>query len=452
MNVILILCDTLRRDHCGPYNGGLPLNQCWSSEAPDWVVPTPNMDRLAARGTVFEQCYCGSTPCMPARRDIYTGRYEFLERGWGPLEEEYLDLPRQVSGPPNQSVARVVAQGYRVSTLISDHFHLWEQGSGNYHMGYTGFDFVRGCEADAWFTAPFEGFACPEGDRLNKNERHWRNVYHVRHQESDYFGAQVLQRAVAWLERNHSEYQDFYLHLDIFDPHEPWDAPPRFQKMYHKNIPYERYLFGYGVNPKDVRKSDIPIIRALYAAEVTFTDLWIGHLLDRIRELGLMDNTVVVFSTDHGTHIGEEGCVQKTAGLLNSCVCKLPLIVRHPNQKYAGKKINALVSGIDYMPTFLSMLGIKGPKMDGSNFWDLVTGKAKKIHDEVYIGYGPFAAVRTLRWHYFQHIEGDDPGKGPCLYDLRKDPLEKRNVAAKHPDVVKQMRALIERRFDVSLP
>jgi len=68
------------------------------------VVPTPNMDRLAGRGTVFTNCYCGSTPCMPARRDIYTGRYEFPWRGWGPLDEEDRDLPREVSGPPNRSI------------------------------------------------------------------------------------------------------------------------------------------------------------------------------------------------------------------------------------------------------------------------------------------------------------------------------------------------------------
>ncbi|HEY8744601.1 MAG TPA: hypothetical protein VIU62_16020 [Chloroflexota bacterium] len=94
MNVIVILCDTLRRDHCGPYHQGRPLNECWSAEAPPWVVPTPNMDRLAARGTV--------------------------------------------SGPPNRSLRWAVDEGYRISYLVTDHFHLWEQGSGNYHMGYSG--------------------------------------------------------------------------------------------------------------------------------------------------------------------------------------------------------------------------------------------------------------------------------------------------------------------------
>ena len=168
MNVITILCDTLRRDHVGAYSGAAPLDQCWSREAPEWSVPTPNMDRLAARGTVFDNAYIGSTPCMPARRDIYTGRLEFLERGWGPLEEDDRDLPRQVSGPPNRSVQWMMEQGHRVSCLLTDHFHLWEQGSGNYHMGYTGFEFVRGIESDALYTDPID-FPCPEGDRLGKN-------------------------------------------------------------------------------------------------------------------------------------------------------------------------------------------------------------------------------------------------------------------------------------------
>ncbi len=81
MNSIVIVCDTLRRDHCGPYHHGRPLDRVTGDAQQPWVVPTPNMDRLAEKGIVFDHAYCGSTPCMPARRDIYTGRYEFLERG-----------------------------------------------------------------------------------------------------------------------------------------------------------------------------------------------------------------------------------------------------------------------------------------------------------------------------------------------------------------------------------
>ena len=312
MNVILVLCDTLRRDHVGAYSLGRPLNRCWSQEAPDWIVPTPIMDRLASRGVTFDNCYCGSTPCMPARRDIQTGRYEFLERGWGPLEEDDIDLPRQISGPPNQSVQWSAQQGYHVSYLISDHFHLWEQGSGNYHMGYTGFDFVRGCEADAYFTDPAE-FACPDGDRLRKNERHWRNIHHIRQSEEDYFCAQVIQRACRWLELN-DRHEDFFLHLDIFDPHEPWDPPEDILKEYDPK--------GYehtGVNAAPpyapwktaITEEQFNAYRARYAGKVVFLDRWLGQLFDTLGRLGLWSNTMVVLTTDHATFNGDHGRIGK---------------------------------------------------------------------------------------------------------------------------------------------
>lgn len=105
MNVITIVCDTLRRDHCGPYHGGRPLSVVTGDGQPDWVVPTPNMDRLARRGTVFENAWSGSFPCMPARRDLYTGRFEFPFRGWGPLEDDDLDLLARCPGHPTHRSA-----------------------------------------------------------------------------------------------------------------------------------------------------------------------------------------------------------------------------------------------------------------------------------------------------------------------------------------------------------
>ncbi|MGC9467118.1 MAG: sulfatase [Anaerolineae bacterium] len=356
MNVIVILCDTLRRDHCGPYHHGRPLNECWSREAPDWVVPTPNIDRLAERGTVFDQCYCGSTPCMPARRDIYTGRYEFLERGWGPLEEEDFDLPRQVSGPPNRSVQWSVSEGYRVSYLITDHFHLWEQGSGNYHMGYTGFDFVRGCEADALYTAPKTSFRCPEGDHLTKNERHWRNVHHIRQSDEDYFCAQVVQKAMGWLERNHALYEDFYLHLDIFDPHEPWDPPEDILKRFDPRgydvtdmtaaPPYDKW--------RDVlTESQFRAYRARYAAKVVFLDRWLGHLLDTLDRLDLWKETLVILTTDHATFNGDHGRIGKLQTHEFDAVGHIPFIAAHP-EAGQGERRSQLVQLVDLYPTVLA--------------------------------------------------------------------------------------------------
>lgn len=357
MNVITILCDTLRRDHVGAYSGGHPLDQCWSAEAPAWSVPTPNMDRMIERGTVFDNAYIGSTPCMPARRDIYTGRLEFLERGWGPLEEEDCDLPRQVSGPPNRSIRWTMEQGYPVSCLLTDHFHLWEQGSGNYHMGYTGFEFVRGIESDALFTDPID-FPCPPGDRMGKNERHWRNVHFIRQRDEDYFCAQVCTKAADWLRRN-SMHEDFYLHLDIFDPHEPWDPPEDILKQFDPrgyDIEGLRAAAPYAPWRDHYSEAQFENMRARYAAKVVFLDQWLGKVFDALDALDLWKDTLVVLTTDHGTWNGDHGRMGKLGTHQYDGCAHIPFIMCHPEAGH-GQRRDQLVQLIDLYPTVLSAVG-----------------------------------------------------------------------------------------------
>ena len=364
MNVIVILCDTLRRDHVSAYNGGKPLNECGFPDAPDWCVLTPNIDRIAEHGVVFDQCWCGSTPCMPARRDIYTGRYEFLERGWGPLEEDDLDLPRLVSGPPNRSLTKSVQDGWRISELITDHFHLWEQGAGNYHMGYSGFDFVRGCEADNYITAPVD-FYCPTKDQYHKNERHWRNIHFIRQSEDDYFCAQVLDKAGDWLRQNRS-YQDFYLHLDIFDPHEPWDPPERLLKEYDP-AGYALDLPGaapYCAWREELTPQEFNSFRARYAAKVRFLDERIGKLLDVVDELRLWEDTMIILTADHGTFNGDRGRIGKLQTHEYASVGNIPMIVSHPEKSIHGQHRSQLVQLVDIFPTVLDAVDKPLPETD----------------------------------------------------------------------------------------
>ena len=439
MNVITILCDTLRRDHVGAYSGAAPLDQCWSREAPEWSVPTPNMDRLAARGTVFDNAYIGSTPCMPARRDIYTGRLEFLERGWGPLEEEDRDLPRQVSGPPNRSVQWMMEQGHRVSCLLTDHFHLWEQGSGNYHMGYTGFEFVRGIESDALYTDPID-FPCPEGDRLGKNERHWRNVHFIRQADEDYFCAQVCRKAADWLRRNRA-HGDFYLHLDIFDPHEPWDPPEEILKLFDPR--------GYAV--EGLRSA------APYAS-------W--------------RDTLLIFTTDHGTWNGDHGRMGKLGTHQYDGCAHIPFIACHPELGH-GERRDQLVQLMDIYPTVLSAVGRPLPEMPAGrplHGVDLLPtlvdpsaptrdcalmgmfGKSVSITDGDWtLHQSPVAANQPLYWygyHLARFINYDlgsyedgrravaDGMTWPAptsLHDKAQDPNELVNLTAQRPDKLAEM-------------
>jgi arylsulfatase A-like enzyme len=186
---------------------------------------------------------------------------------------------------------------------------------------------------------------------------------------------------------------------------------------------------------------------------VTFSDYCIGRLLDQTEQMGLLDDTVIVFSTDHGTHLGEEGCVQKTPGLLNRCVTNIPLIIRHPDRRFAGKRVEGLVSAVDYLPTFLSLLGIHDYRnVDGQDAWKLATGEAASLHEEVYSVFENFGAIHTLEWHYFQNVRGKNAGKGPALYRLKGDPLQTKNVLRDFPDVAKQLRGKLEKHLKIEMP
>lgn len=410
MNSIVIVCDTLRRDHCGPYHMGRPLNQVASKQQRDWVIPTPNMDRLAQKGIVFDNAYCGSTPCVPARRDIYTGRYEFLERGWGPLEEDDLDLPRQISGPSNQSLMDQLAKGNPVSYMVTDHFHLWEQGAGNYHMGYTGFEFIRGHEADAWKTDPVS-FPCPESERHTKLERHFRNVHLTRKSEEDYFCAQIFSKAAEWLDANHT-HDNFYLHLDVFDPHEPWDPPEEYVKMFApRGYDVDRHIpqAPYDEWEKHMSEEELRHVQACYAANVVLVDKWLGKLLDKMDELDLWSNTMLIFTTDHGTYNGDHGRTGKLQTHQYDAVAHIPFIVAYPHGGQ-GTRRDQLVQLVDIYPTVLRAVGKPcPPDRHGLDLTPVLEDESTHLRDYAISGmFGKSITITDGRWTLHQSPRADN--------------------------------------------
>ncbi len=443
LNMVVIIADTSRADHIGALR----------SQYPHTTYPyaartkTPNLDHLASEGVVFENVYADGLPTIPCRRVLHAGRSLLKEkkRWWRPMD------------PEDVSFAEILGKAGLHTGFIVDTYHHFKAGM-NFQQGFDSFQWIRGQESDHWINGSAEDLDLSKYMPEHLANERYRNLLgqylrntSMRKGEQDYFCGQSCTAAMKWLERQ-KPYKPFMLWIDMFDPHEPWDAPPRFKKMYRKNWDYERFLFGYGVQHKDIKESDYSVIRDLYAAEVSFSDYWIGRLIERIDKLGMKDDTIVIFSTDHGTHLGELGCVQKTAGLLNSCVAHIPLIIRHPDRKYAGKRVKGLMSHLDYLPTFLSLLGIPDfPGLEGKNFWTMADG-GPDIRERTFTGFGNFAAVRDKKWHYFQNFRGKDPGKGPALYDLEADPGERTNVVDQHPDVVAERRELIAERFDATLP
>jgi arylsulfatase A-like enzyme len=486
MNCIVVVCDTLRRDHCGPYHQGRPLCDVQSDEQPDWVVPTPNMDRLAERGTTFDNAWHGSTPCMPARRDVYTGRYEFLERGWGPLETDDADLPRQVSGEPNTSVQKVLDDGYSVSELVTDHFHLWEQGSGNYHMGYTGFEFVRGQEADAWKTDPID-FECPDGPHA-KQERHFRNRELTwEDPATDNFAAQVFTEAADWIDHNHA-HDDFYLHIDCFDPHEPWDPPEEILTDFDErgyDVEWQSHA-AYAEYDGIYTEDEVRHFQARYAAMVVNLDRWLGELLDALDRHSLWEDTMVVLTTDHGTFNGDRGRMGKNHTQFDP-LSHIPFVVAHPGG--AGERRDQLVQLVDIYPTVLEAVGRQcPPDRHGVALQDVLAdpdaatreyaicgefGEAVTITDgEWVLHQAPEEGNEPLYWYGVQDSRFFNDDLGPVengrrdvldseytwgtptwLSDKRSDPNERENLADERPEKRRELQvALRERLLELDAP
>ncbi|MCE9614927.1 MAG: sulfatase [Lentisphaerae bacterium] len=427
MNTLVILCDTLRRDHCNPYTGGpRPLNQCWDAAQPGWAVPTPNMSRLARRGTVFTNCWSGSTPCMPARRDMYTGRLEFLERGWGPLEEGDQDLPGQVSpGVFRNAIHTMVREGGRVSQLITDHMCLWSKGSGNYHMGYAGFDFIRGHQFDQYLTDPVTAdiTGCPPLDADREMDRHFRNAYKIRQErgEAGWFSPQVFQRAADWLRRNR-EHRDWFLHLDCFDPHEPWDPPPELVAPF---MPDAYEVEGLSSHPpyrpwrECMSERQLQSHRARYAAMVTLVDRWLGHLLDTLDDLDLWKDTLVVFTTDHGTWNGERGRMGKLGTHQYDGVAHIPFIACHPAYAH-GETRDQLVQLVDIYPTVLGAVNQPLPvrpahrPLHGVNLLPVLADARASTRPYALTGmFGQSVTITDGRWVLHQ---APAPGNAPLYW------------------------------------
>ena len=432
LNMIVIIADTWRADHLG----------CYGSTH----IKTPYLDRFAKQSVLFTDVTTEGLPTIPCRRAYHTGKSVLPESKWQPLADSDITF------------AEVLRKHGVATGFIVDTYHHFKPNY-NFHRGFDSWHWVRGQETDRWKSGPKEKFDPKKhmpahlwNQRYDANMRQYLMNTQDRKNKDDYFCAQSCSAAIDWLEQNINS-KPFMLWIDMFDPHEPWDAPPRFQKMYRDEYPYERYLFGYGVRNADIRPDDLPVIRDLYAAEVTFSDYCIGRLLRRVEQLGLMDNTIIVFSTDHGTHLGEQGCVQKTPALLNACVTRIPLIIKHPDKKFTSKCVDGLVSAVDFMSTFLPLLGIDDYKnMDGQNMWKLVTDRAPSIHDNVYTVFNRFGAIHNLDWHYFQNIRGKDRGKGPCLYNLKNDPKQAKNVIKQFPKVAKDLRNKLQNHLKIEIP
>ena len=356
MNIISIVSDTLRRDHLGCYGN-------------TWIR-TPNIDKLAQQSVVFDDAYAASFPTVPHRRDFFTGRYTFTYSDWGPLPTDEVVL------------ADVLRKSGYVTMLITDTPHILKDGY-HFERGFDGWSWIRGQGPDRYITDPIDyRFPCdPKKLKMvdTSFKQYLRNVSR-RQYETDFFTAQTMMTAAKWLERN-KDHEKFFLHVDIFDPHEPWDPPRWYVDLYDPGYQGEEVMYPiYG--PCDYLTADeIKHIRALYAGEVTMVDRWVGSLMEKVKDLGLWENTALIFTTDHGFYHGEHGLIGKTIssteahGLvpLYDEVAHIPMMIRLPETK--PRRCEAFTQPPDLMPTILDIAKTKIPEtVQGKSLLPLLEG------------------------------------------------------------------------------
>ncbi len=426
-NVVVVVCDTFRRDHVGAYGNA--------------TIRTPNLDALARESVVFDQHLVSSFPTMPARADILTGRFSYTFMGWEPLPLGLRTLPGILSG-----------QGYVTMGVVDTPFFI--RCAYGYDRGFDDFVWVRG-----------------QGDDTRPHERAdarltWRS-------ESDRLVARTMTAAEEWLERHYKE--RFFLYVDAWDPHEPWDAPEYYTALYKPDYDGRQLYPSYGKwRDAGLTEDDVETAHATYCGEVTMVDRWLGHLLDKLDVLGLTDRTVVLFTSDHGFFFGEHGYFGKaewfhdpdakvtadadvpewlpeswllTVGWspLYQELTRIPLLVRAPGVE-AGRR-RALTTAPDLAPTVLDLAGIEPPsEMQGASFAPALRGATAEHRPFVvsswplYFGEGEMTTAidsrprriatympLTITTETRSVIMGG-PAEPPELYDLAADPGETENV------------------------
>lgn len=398
MNIITILVDSLNRDALSIYN-------------PETEVQTPNITRLAARGTVFDNHFVGSLPCMPARREIMAGRKEFLWRPWGPLE---VFDPR---------LAKVMSKAGWRTGLVTDHYHYWEEEANGYIEHFDSAEYVRGHEMDRWKLADMSGPVPAWVERMaafrdeTYTRQYWANVKDFRDEE-DYFPAKVFKGAADWLDENAKD-GPFWLHVENFDVHEPFDVPEPYASMYTQDAsardrytvwpPYQKYD-ALREFMAQTSTEELDFVRSQYHGKVTMADRWLGHLLDRLDALDLWDDTVVIFTTDHGHDLGARGVFGKQYPHWDSHA-NIPFVMWHPDFPGNGRHETRLSQTVDIFATVADAVGAEAPEASrhSRSLMPLIRDE-EPVRDAVLYGtFGQGICITDGDWTLFKSPVPDAP-------------------------------------------
>ena len=430
MNVLMIMLDSLRRDHVGCYGN-------------DWIR-TPNIDKFSKECVVFTRAFPEGLPTIPVRRAMHTGFRTYPNTGYVPRKGDDVKVPGWEPMPDKQvTISEIFKHGGYTTALYCSTYHMFKP-SMSFHRGFDCWEWIRGHENDRYRTPlkddvenlknlPCELAYGVVGHGLEHNLaniQEWRT-------EEDWFPARTFGAAIRWLEGNR-EAEDFFLVVDEFDPHEPWCAPKPMLDLYFDTADYNgRRIINTRGGAFPFREGELRYTRAQYAGEVTLVDKYVGKLLDKVRESGLLENTLVFILSDHGHPIMDHGVLHKVPpGCLYPELMDLVYMIYHPDKEYAGTTCDAYVSTHDVAATVLALAGVSSPvKMEGRNIWEWVTDGKTDRREYMTSIYGGYVWCRDEEHAYISNSDG----KEVRLYDVQEDPKQLNDIAEEKTEVSGRM-------------
>ena len=383
MKAVMVMFDSLNRHMLEPYG-------C------DWTN-TPNFRRLASRAVTLDGSYVCSMPCMPARRDLHTGRPNFLHCPWGPLQ------------PFDDSVPQMLSDSGVYTHLASDHWHYWEDGGATYHNRYSSWEFFRGQEGDSWI-GQVKDPEIPSNINPKSNRADWINRQHTV-SDSQYSQSQTFESACRFLDRNHAE-DNWFLQVECFDPHEPFTVHRSFRDLYPSD--YTVPMFDW---PSYKAVDDPPEVveeaRRNYAALLSKCDRSLGDILDAFDRYNLWEDTMLMLWTDHGFLLGEHNSWAKNYMPLYEQISHTPFFLWDPRSPdAAGERRGSLVQpAIDLGPTLLKFFGLESTEsMIGKDLAGVI-GEDSPVRNAAIFGYfDQHINVTDGRYVYLRAPDCDVPG------------------------------------------
>lgn len=444
-NVLLIVTDSTRADYVGAYN-------------PDAIAKTPSIDALAKGSLRFTHAVPEAMPTGLVRRALLSGVRTFPMRdwtttphlpptpGWSGIPSSYPLLTRVLSDAG-------VTTGYATDNpfLVGPVYEGWRRT-----LDYAAAELSQASYRD--YNTPFtrlaprsavERYILPElSDTVEVRRLQsyvgWNSLY--RTSTRRYSSARVMAAGMAMLDEMKHR-QPFFLGVDAFDPHEPFDPPEsEYVELFG---PERKGIEKQGIEPiipfdtpasyvdkLGIDEDTVQVVRQLYAAELTFTDSWIGRLLDHLDATGLADNTVVLYLSDHGVMLGEHNVLGKAAAYPFKQIYQVPYLIRDPEGRRAGETSSYFASTHDVARTVLSLMGVRIPgQMDGEDLSLLMDGGHPTPRPYFTSCYQDTYIAGDDRWL----LLAPDAGQEIHLYDSLNDPEQLHDVARQNPAKVQEL-------------